>query len=156
LLHAFLTAALDGGVWSALRPGRFALRERASGPQWIGRWVSPRAGLDTVVKIKIPSSCRDSNTRLSSPAQPVSPALYRLSYAGSLLIKLVLKVNKSRDSSVGIAIGYAMNDRGSRVRFPAEAGNFSHHRVQNGSGIHPASYPIGTRYSFPGGKAAEA
>jgi hypothetical protein len=32
-----------------------------------------------------------------------------------------------------------------RVRFPAGAGNFSlHHRVQNGSGAHPASYPVGT------------
>jgi hypothetical protein len=41
------------------------------------------------------------------------------------------------------------------VRFPAEAGNFSlHYRIQNGSGTHPASYPIGTRGSFPGGKAA--
>jgi hypothetical protein len=36
-------------------------------------------------------------------------------------------------------------------------GNFSlHHRVKNGSGAHPASYPIGTRGSFPGGKAAAA
>jgi hypothetical protein len=33
--------------------------------------------------------------------------------------------------------------RGSRVRFPAGAGNFSlHHRVQNGSGAHPTSYPM--------------
>jgi hypothetical protein len=33
--------------------------------------------------------------------------------------------------------------------------NFSlHHRVQNGSGAHPASYTMGTRVSFPGGKAA--
>jgi len=41
----------------------------------------------------------------------------------------------------------------SRFRFPAEAGNFSlHHRVQNGSGSHPASYSMGTRGSFPGGK----
>jgi hypothetical protein len=32
------------------------------------------------------------------------------------------------------------------VRFPAEAGNFSlHHRVQNGSGAHTASYPMGTK-----------
>jgi hypothetical protein len=32
---------------------------------------------------------------------------------------------------------------GSRVRFPVGAGNFSlHHRVQNGSGAHPASYPM--------------
>jgi hypothetical protein len=28
------------------------------------------------------------------------------------------------------------------------------YRVQNGSGAHPASYPMGTRGSFPGGKAA--
>jgi hypothetical protein len=66
-------------------------------------------------------------------------------------------INKSRDSSVGIALGYVLDDRGSRVRFPTGAGNFSlHHRVQNGSGAHPASYPRGTRGSFPGGKAAGA
>jgi hypothetical protein len=64
---------------------------------------------------------------------------------------------KSRDSSVGIALGYGPDDRDSRVRFPAGAGNFSlHHRVQNGSGAHPASSPIGTRGSFLGGKAAVA
>jgi hypothetical protein len=35
---------------------------------------------------------------------------------------------------VGIALGYRLDDRGSRVRFPAGAGNFSlHHRVRNGS-----------------------
>jgi hypothetical protein len=39
------------------------------------------------------------------------------------------------------------------VRFTARAGNFSlHHRVQNSSGAHPASYPMGTRGSFPGVK----
>jgi hypothetical protein len=44
-------------------------------------------------------------------------------------------VFKRRDSSVGIALGYGLDDRGSGFRFPAEAGNFSlHHRVQNGSG----------------------
>jgi hypothetical protein len=63
----------------------------------------------------------------------------------------------SRDSSVGIALSYGLNDRGSRVRFPAGAGNFSlHHRVQNGSGAHPSSYQIGTRGSFLGDKAAGA
>jgi hypothetical protein len=50
-----------------------------------------------------------------------------------------------------------MNDRSPRVRFPAGAGNFSlHHRVQNGYGVHPASYPMGTRGSFRGRKAAGA
>jgi hypothetical protein len=49
------------------------------------------------------------------------------------------------------AQGYGLDDRGSRVRFPMGAGNFSlHHRVQNGSRAHPASYPMGTRGSFPG------
>jgi hypothetical protein len=63
----------------------------------------------------------------------------------------------SRNSSVGIALGYGLDDRGSRVLFPAEAGNFSlHYRVQNGSGAHPASYPMGTRGSFPEGKVARA
>jgi hypothetical protein len=62
---------------------------------------------------------------------------------------------KSRDSSVGIALSYWLDDRGSRVRFPAEAGNFFlPHRIQNGSGAHTASYPMGTRDFFPGDKAA--
>jgi hypothetical protein len=48
-------------------------------------------------------------------------------------------------SSDGIATGYGLDDRGSRVRFPAGAGNFSLlRRVQTGSGAHPASYPICT------------
>jgi hypothetical protein len=54
-------------------------------------------------------------------------------------------------------IGYRLDDRGSRVLFPAGAGNFSlHNRVQNGYGAHPASYPMDTRSSFPGGKAVGA
>jgi hypothetical protein len=75
---------------------------------------------------------------------------------GIIILKCTLK-KQSRDSSVGIALGYGLDDLGSRVRFPAGAGNFSlHHRVQNGSGAHPASYPMGTRGSYRGGKAAGA
>jgi hypothetical protein len=38
---------------------------------------------------------------------------------------------------------------GSGVRFPVGTGNFSlHHRVENGSGAHPASYPMGTSDSL--------
>jgi hypothetical protein len=63
----------------------------------------------------------------------------------------------SNGGSVGIALHYGLEDRGSRVRFPAGAGSFSlNHRVQNSSGAHPASYTMGTRGSFPGGKAAGA
>jgi hypothetical protein len=79
--------------------------------------------------------------------------LFRLSGG---LFNDVFSFGKSHDSSVGIALGYGLDDRGSRVGFPAGAGNFSlHHRLQNGSGAHPASYPMGTTGSFPGSKAAE-
>jgi hypothetical protein len=68
-----------------------------------------------------------------------------------------VEIELGLDSSVGIALGYGLEDRCSRFRFPAGAGNFSlHHRVRNGSGVHPACYPMGTRGSFPGGKAAGA
>jgi hypothetical protein len=47
---------------------------------------------------------------------------------------------KSRDSSVGIGLGCGLDDRGSRVRFPVGAGNFSfHHRVQT---LAPTQPPI--------------
>jgi hypothetical protein len=53
--------------------------------------------------------------------------------------------------------GYGPDDRGSRVRFLVRAGNFSLlQRVQNGTGASPASYPMGTRGSFLGCKAAGA
>jgi hypothetical protein len=68
----------------------------------------------------------------------------------------LLRYYKSRDSSVGIALGYGLDDRGSRVRFPTGAGNFSLRRVQNGSGVHPASYPMGTRGCFLRDKVAGA
>jgi hypothetical protein len=41
------------------------------------------------------------------------------------------------------------------VDFSGNNGPFSpHHHIQNGSGAHQASYTIGTRGSFPRGKAA--
>jgi hypothetical protein len=77
--------------------------------------------------------------------------------SASKIIILHILIFKSRDSSVGVALGYGLEDRSSRVRFPAGTGNFSlHHRVQNGSGDHPAFYKMGARGSFPRGKAAEA
>jgi len=43
-LKVFLTWALDGGGWSASRPGRFI-----PGTHWTGDGVGPRAGLDTAI-----------------------------------------------------------------------------------------------------------
>jgi len=49
----------------------------------------------------------------------------------------------------------SFNNYSNGVRFPTRARNFSlRHRVQNGFGAHPASYLMGTRGSFTGGKAA--
>jgi hypothetical protein len=50
LLYTLLTCALDAGEWSASCPDRFTLGENVAGIQWIGRWVSPSAGVDAVVK----------------------------------------------------------------------------------------------------------
>jgi hypothetical protein len=72
-------------------------------------------------------------------------------------ISLSSPTKQSRDSSAGITLGYGLDNRGSRVRFPAGAGNFSlHHRARKGSGAHSASYPMGTRDFFPVGKVAGA
>jgi hypothetical protein len=59
---------------------------------------------------------------------------------------LTEKLCKNRDSSVGKATGYGLDDRMIGVRFPAGAGNFAlRHRVQTSSVAQPASYPMGTR-----------
>jgi hypothetical protein len=57
-----LTSALDGGDWSASLPDSLTPRARTLGTHWIGGWVGPRAGLDTVSKRKIPNPFRESNS----------------------------------------------------------------------------------------------
>jgi hypothetical protein len=89
-----LISALDGGEWSASRPNLFASRERAPGTHWIGGWVGPRADLDAV-KRKIPSLCRDSNPRSSSPLT----SAMTLSYPSSCLIFMKLKNSSSCQTS---------------------------------------------------------
>jgi hypothetical protein len=78
---------------------------------WIGGWVGPRAILDAVVKRKIPSPRRKSN-----PRTPIMPIV--------IYYSLFSLVTANRDSSVGIAMGYWLDDRGSRVGFPAGLGIF--------------------------------
>jgi hypothetical protein len=66
-----LTSALDGGEWSASRPGCSTPRERASGTHCIGDWVGLKAVLDAVVKRKIHSPRRELNPR-TPIVQPVA------------------------------------------------------------------------------------
>jgi hypothetical protein len=73
--RTFLTSALNGGEWSASRPGHFKPRERAPRTHWIGGWVGPRAVLDAVVKRKIPSPRRESNPK-TPIVQPVAQRYY--------------------------------------------------------------------------------
>jgi hypothetical protein len=109
--------------------------ERALGTYWIGGWgAKSRSGRGGVENFQPPKGIEPSQS------------LYRLRYPRSVYVAVVL-INKFYLSG--------LDDRGSRVRFPAGAGNFFlPHRDQKGSGAHPTSYPIGTTGSFPGGKAA--
>jgi hypothetical protein len=127
-----------------LPPGK-----RVACSHWVGDWVSSVTSLKVLPLPRVePGTC---NPKIATLQTELSGHRW----------KIILKCNKqffkSRDSSVGIALGYRLDDRGSRVRFPAGAGNFSvHHHIQNGSGAHLASYPMGTRGFFPGSKAAGA
>jgi hypothetical protein len=101
----YLTSAIDGGEWSASRPGRFTPKERAPGTHWIGGWVGPRAVLDVVVKRKIPSPHRESNHR-TPIVQPVAqrntdwaitalvppPPMYSLFYTHDAILKYTKKL----------------------------------------------------------------
>jgi hypothetical protein len=62
----------------------------------------------------------------------------------------------SRESTVAIATGYELDDRGVEVRVPVGSRMFSSPRRADGSGVHPTSCLMGIRGSFPGGKAAGA
>jgi hypothetical protein len=50
-----LTSALDGGEWSASRPGRFTSGEATTDAHWMGGCLDNRAGLDAVVRKKFPA-----------------------------------------------------------------------------------------------------
>jgi hypothetical protein len=67
------TSALDGGEWSASRPGRaLTPGERTLGTHGTGGWVGPRAGLDTEARGKILCPRRESN-----PDRPVVQPVVR-------------------------------------------------------------------------------
>jgi hypothetical protein len=89
-------SALDWDECSASLLGLFTSGERALGPYWIGGWVGPRTGLDSVEERKISYPCRDLN---SGP--PVrGPSLYRLSYRGWCKYSSIFSVDFIADLKV--------------------------------------------------------
>jgi hypothetical protein len=59
--YSFLTSALNGGEWSASRPGRFSPGKGPQIPIVQGAGWASEAGLDTEVRGKILWPCRRSN-----------------------------------------------------------------------------------------------
>jgi hypothetical protein len=68
-----------------------------------------------------------------------------------MCVYIYIYIYMSRDSSVSIVTDYGLDDRGSILGRGREFS--SSPCVQTGSGAHPASCPMGTAGSFPGGKA---
>jgi hypothetical protein len=81
-IQVFLTSALVGAEWSALRPGHFTPRERAPRTNWVGGWVGPRACLDAVEKRKF----------LILPGLKLDPSLVQLVALPTALTKLCLSI----------------------------------------------------------------
>jgi hypothetical protein len=101
-----LTSALDGCEWSASRSGRFNPRARAPGTDWIGGgggWVGPRAGLNTVSKIKIPSPRRESK-----PDHPiVQRVASRYTDSNNYLFIIHDHITERLGSEVGMPASYS-------------------------------------------------
>ena len=71
--HTFLTSTLDGGHRSASYPGHFS-----TSSHFIGDWVDPTAGVDAMVKKKMPFACHTSNP--DPPAYRLVTILTELSW----------------------------------------------------------------------------
>ena len=72
-----MTAALEGGEWSAARPDR-TLPPGKPGTHLAGGWEGPMAGLERAENL-VPIRIR------SRTVQPVAQSLYRLSYSAHIL-----------------------------------------------------------------------
>jgi hypothetical protein len=152
-LHACLTSALyvSGQLPSPLgKEPPVPIGQEA-------RWAQ-RVDLDAVAKRKIPVPAGNRN----SVVQPVASQFSEYAHWHTDTVTWIFSTSPVIQSWIcyyraGIAQWYSTGLRagGLGVRVLAGAGYFSlHYRVQNGSGAHPSSYPMGTRGSFPGDKAA--
>jgi hypothetical protein len=106
---------------------------------WPRDWLEAHLGTD--LHLTCSTACyTETNVNAGWSHPRPSPAAGRLQNIFYLAAGLELRnAGKSGSScnSVVYCYCYGLNDRGSRVRFPAGAGNFSlHHHIQNGSGAH--------------------
>jgi hypothetical protein len=88
----------------------------------------------------------------------VSPFYLRIhiSYYNFMTCFELLYSSLELDSAVGMATGYGLDNGGVGVQVPVGSRISLFHIVQTSSRANPASYPMGTGRSFPGGKAAGA
>jgi hypothetical protein len=99
----------------------------------------------------------DSGKRILRSVQALRLRAGRSSYKVVFAAVIIIVTTTTTTTTTTTNNNNNNNNRGSRVRFPVGAGNFSlHHCVQNGFGVHPASCTMGTRGSFLGDKAAGA
>jgi hypothetical protein len=74
-------------------------------------------------------------------------------FISNIFEKKTVSIRMSHGISGSIVSDYGLDDRANEVRSPTGDEDFSSSPcVQNSSGAHPASYPMGTRGPFPGGK----
>jgi hypothetical protein len=95
-----------GGEWSASRPGRCIPREGARVTHWIGDWMGPRDGVDTVVKRRIPSPRRESN--LDHPI--VQPVVSRYTNWAIPVLVIVRYTHKIRIHNMQIQLKSKQNN----------------------------------------------
>jgi hypothetical protein len=88
--YSFSTSELDGGEWSASRPGRaFTRGDGTPGTHWTGGWVGTRTGLDTEARGKILCPRREPNTGRPARSQTLLLPELTLLLAGSGTTELV-------------------------------------------------------------------
>jgi hypothetical protein len=75
---SFLTMALDEGEWSTYHAPAAPPppRERAPGTHYTRGHLGPKAGLESMEKIKMSYPCQESNLNFSA-TKPVARAIYK-------------------------------------------------------------------------------
>jgi hypothetical protein len=91
-----MTTALEGGEWSAARPGRTRVKD--PGTHCTGGWVGPRTGLDRCGKSRPPPGF-DPWT-----VQPVAQSLYRLSYPAHIPVSRSPKFSTVPTKSTSVSV----------------------------------------------------